>query len=192
MLLAYTVAQQNYPTIRLASMSAPGTATPHAGGRRDVGRNDVLATIEQAMIRIRRRQTRRALSRQLVERTGAASPDVQQLAVIDAVEEGPIPGIDGVTVGMIAERTNMDPSRASRVVAEAIGDGLLLRVASQSDGRRTCIELTPRGRQVAGDAHRTRRAYYAGLMKGWSAEDRAEFARLLDRFAAAMMKRADD
>lgn len=143
----------------------------------------VLAQIESAMARIRRRQTRRVLSRQAV-RDGVGL-DLQQLAVVDAVEEGTSGDGGEITVGMIAERLNIDPSRASRIVSEAIQAGLLRRKASQQDGRRICIELTARGQHVADQAHRGRRAYYDRLMDGWSERDRTEFAKLLERFTLA-------
>ena len=140
----------------------------------------VLVAVERAMIRIRRRQTRRALGRSAVR--DLPQVDLQQIAVVDAVDEGPAPGQDGVTVGLVADRLGIDPSRASRVVAATIDNGYLRRVASQRDGRRICLELTDKGAEVVEDAHHSRQALYAQILDGWSPQDRREFARLLTKF----------
>src|SRR5689334_1994081 len=73
--------------------------------------------------------------------------DLEHVAVVDAIEEGSeLPGHE-VTVGDVAERLGIDPSRASRVVTAAIKAGYVRRLASQDDGRRICLELTPDGQR---------------------------------------------
>ena len=91
-------------------------------------------------------------------------------------------GCAEVTVGGVADRLCLDPSRASRMVTAAIAAGHVTRLASQADGRRTVLALTPAGRAVIADAERFRHARYDRVMADWSAEERAEFARLLTRF----------
>ncbi|GIM83492.1 MarR family winged helix-turn-helix transcriptional regulator [Salinispora arenicola] len=152
-------------------MSATETAT-------DV--DPVLVAVERAMTRIRRRQARRTLGRSAVK--DQPQVDLHQIAVVDAVEEGPPPGQEGVTVGLVAERLDIDPSRASRVVAATIDNGYLRRVASQRDGRRICLELTARGVEAVQNAHQSRQAFYKRLFADWSARDQQEFARLLTKF----------
>jgi DNA-binding MarR family transcriptional regulator len=145
---------------------------------------DMLA-IERAMNRIRRRQARRTLGRSANE--GLTQPvNLDHVAVVDAIEEGTeIPGNE-VTVGDVGERLGIDPSRASRIVSAAIKAGYVRRVASQSDGRRIGLELTPAGEGIVGHAHRYRQALYDRLLEDWSPRDRAEFARLLTRFTDAL------
>jgi DNA-binding MarR family transcriptional regulator len=145
----------------------------------------VLAAIERAMITIRRRQTRRSLGSQAAREAGKPV-DLNLLAVVDAVEEGQDQPNQEVTVGVVAERLGIDPSRASRVVAAAVDAAYVRRVASQGDGRRICLELTDVGRQVVEDAHRTRQAFYQKLLNGWPEHERAELARLLTKFTASM------
>lgn len=140
-----------------------------------------LAAIERAMVRIRRSQTRRSLAKTQV--AAAERPaDLTVLGVVDAVEQGPPEPGGEVTVGMVGDRLGIDPSRASRVVAAAITSGTVRRVASQDDGRRIGLELTDRGRDLAREAHETRRALYDRLMRDWPERDRTEFARLLTAF----------
>jgi DNA-binding MarR family transcriptional regulator len=155
------------------------------GGTRSKRQAD-LAAIEAALVRIRRRQTRRVLGWAANE--GRSEPiNLDHIAALDAVAEGLQDNAGEVTVGEVAERLGIDPSRASRVVSAAVNAGYLQRVASQQDGRRTCLAITDAGHSVIEHAHRTRRALVDEAVRGWSAQDRAEFARLLTRFTEALV-----
>ena len=91
-----------------------------------------------------------------------------------------------VMVGTVAERLNIDPSRASRIVSEMVDQGFARRAASQADARRTIIELTPRGRAVV-DAVRTYKYLIMGdFLASWTSEDVSELVRLLGRFGSWM------
>jgi DNA-binding MarR family transcriptional regulator len=90
-----------------------------------------------------------------------------------------------ITVGAVADRLEIDPSTASRLVGHAIDAGLVSRRPSPVDARRANLGLTDAGRRVKQVADRYRRAYYHGLMNDWTDAERAEFARLLTRFADA-------
>lgn len=111
------------------------------------------------MVRIRRSMTRRTLARLATRETGEAI-DPGLTDVLDAVAEGPDnqgqAGSEGsdqsdpeVSVGLVAARLGIDPSRASRQVAAAIKSGYLRRVASQADGRRIHLELLMRNSNMA-------------------------------------------
>ncbi|GAA0258196.1 hypothetical protein GCM10009527_062810 [Actinomadura nitritigenes] len=90
-----------------------------------------------------------------------------------------------ITVGAVADRLEIDPSTASRLVGHAIDAGLVSRRPSPVDARRANLGLTDAGRRVKQVADRYRRAYFQGLMNDWTDAERAEFARLLTRFADA-------
>jgi DNA-binding MarR family transcriptional regulator len=90
-----------------------------------------------------------------------------------------------MSVGLVATRLGVDASRGSRIVAEAVKSGYVRRVASQEDGRRIHLELTPAGRSVVEATRRTRQEHFAKAMCDWSDAERAEFARLLARFVDA-------
>lgn len=139
-----------------------------------------LRDVEAALVRIRRSTGRRTLGRAML--AGRPEADLATYAVLDAVEEGPGPGADVVTVGDVAERTDADPSRASRQVGAAVDAGYLRRTASQRDARRVGLELTDAGRALTEHAHAFRQARFAETMAGWTPAERAEFARLLTRF----------
>jgi DNA-binding MarR family transcriptional regulator len=149
-------------------------------------RSAELAAIEAALIRIRRRQSRRALGR--AANDGLAQPiNLDHVAVLDALEEGLHDDNGEVTVGDVADRLGIDPSRASRLVTAAINTGYVQRIASQSDGRRTCLTITAAGQEIIEHAHRSRRALIDQLLHDWSASDRAELARLLTRLTEALV-----
>jgi DNA-binding MarR family transcriptional regulator len=165
------------------------TRSPGRRARKDAAAPDgteVLAAIERALVRIRRSQARRTLGRRATQDLGQAV-GLAQLDVVFAVDEGPASPGQEVTVGLVAERLGIDPSRASRTVAAAIRAGHVRRVASQADGRRIHLELTDAGRQIARAAHRSRQALYDRLMQDWPERDRRELARLLTRFTDALV-----
>lgn len=93
-----------------------------------------------------------------------------------------------VTVGAVAERLEIDPSTASRLVGHAIDAGLVSRRPSPTDARRANLQLTEAGERVKQVAHRFRMAYLANLMEDWAEEEKAEFARLLTRFTDAVAR----
>ena len=153
-----------------------------------------LVAVERGMVRLRRSMSRRTLGA-LATRGVEPAFDPAHFSVVDAVEEdgsqAPAEPVEGgeageVTVGLVGERLAVDPSRASRLVAAAIKAGYVERVASQADGRRIALRLTPAGRELAAAGHRTRQHHFERAMAGWSANDRREFARLLTRFAEGM------
>ncbi|UFR01362.1 MarR family winged helix-turn-helix transcriptional regulator [Streptomyces sp. Go40/10] len=147
----------------------------------------VLDAVERAMVRIRRRQSRGSLARPTVQ--GMPQPvELPTLSVIDAVDAGGGEHGGDVTVGVVADRLAIDPSRASRIVADAVKSGYVRRVASQEDGRRSCLELTAAGREAVEAAHRTRQHFYAEVLGDWDPEEQAELARLLGKFVDSLDK----
>lgn len=135
-------------------------------------KDEAVVAVESAMVRIRRRQSRRQLARA----AGAADDPTQR--VLDAVEGCAEPvGVTG-----LAELLGVDQPRASRMITAAIGAGLIRRAADQADGRRAHLVLTDAGHARLAEAHEFRRARFAAAMAGWSATERVVFADLLARF----------
>jgi DNA-binding MarR family transcriptional regulator len=157
-------------------------------------RRDGIRAIERAMFEIGRSLGRRDLGRQVERRLGKPV-DGSHLLVVDAIDEGTEHG-EPPTVGRIAKFLDVHPSRASRMVKSAIRAGLALRVASQGDGRKSCLELSLRGREIVKAIRGARARYFASRMKGWPRGDRREFGRLLVLFAesehARRHERADN
>ncbi|SMC95789.1 MarR family winged helix-turn-helix transcriptional regulator [Kibdelosporangium aridum] len=131
--------------------------------------NPVIA-VERAMVAIRRRQTRRALAQHM-------PIDPAVFGVLDAVDER-----GSVSVTELAPALGVDQPRASRLVARAVDEGLLVRQADQRDGRRALVALTSKGQRQVDAAHQARQRIFAEAMADWSAEERSTFARLLTSF----------
>lgn len=146
--------------------------------------DDTIDTIERAIIQLARDLGRRNIGRWM-ERNLENLVNASHLAVVDTLCEL---GADGasVTVGRIGRRIGVDPSRASRMVAETIRAGYIRRVASQEDGRRACLALTDAGKDYAESIRRLRRKYFASHLRHWPETERKEFARLLSRFTKSI------
>ena len=138
------------------------------------------------MVRIRRSVARRTFGRVLAERL-AVSPDLTHVHVVEAVAEGPPSDGEPVTVGLVAQRLAMDPSRASRTVAAAVEAGVVARVAAPNDARRIGLELTDAGRALERTVRAQRAAWLGAAMESWSAADRQRFAELFTRFVDALV-----
>jgi len=107
--------------------------------------------------------------------------DKSRNMVINVIDEA-----DGeVTVGSLAEQLSVDPSVASRMATDCIKAGYVLRKASQRDGRRTVLGLTPEGialRDRFGSQHRQA---FLRITRDWPEHERLEFARLLLKYTDA-------
>jgi DNA-binding MarR family transcriptional regulator len=142
-----------------------------------------IADIDVTMRRVRRNVTRRELTSAIV---ASIDPELEisHLDVLEAINNWrcaePVPE---VTVGLVAERLNLDPSRASRLVGEVVDKGLARRVASQADARRTCLEPTDAGRHFAEEFRERKWRMLSAALASWSEKDIVTFARLFERFS---------
>lgn len=142
-----------------------------------------ISTIERAMVRIRRSQTRRAVARTAGT---AAGVDPGALAVVDALAEAEDRRLGPVSIGALATLVGAEQSRASRMATAAVRAGLARRRAAQDDGRRSLLTLTDAGRRAVTVARETRARVFAAALTDFSEAERAAFADLLDRFVSAL------
>jgi DNA-binding MarR family transcriptional regulator len=149
--------------------------------------DDALARVERAMMRLSwtlakaKKGTRRGPNEDTLAHLAHA-------LVVDAVDEGPGDGCHEVTVGTVADRLAVDPSHASRLVAATIKAGFVVRVASQDDGRRSRLELTELGANMAAWGHQFRHRIFGSVMAAWTDSERADFSRLLSRFTEGLAR----
>jgi DNA-binding MarR family transcriptional regulator len=92
--------------------------------------------------------------------------------------------------GALAELVHADPSTVSRHVAALVDEGLVRRVADESDGRASRLVVTDAG-HAALETLRTEREFLLDrVTTGWSDNDLATltrlFNRLLDDMSAAL------
>ncbi|MFS0713769.1 MarR family transcriptional regulator [Microbacterium sp. 2P01SA-2] len=90
-----------------------------------------------------------------------------------------------LTVSEIGEAIGVDQPRASRLVQQAAELDLVRREADPDDARRTRIALTDEGRGFAQRVRGERRAALGSALGGFTADERAELARLLAKLADA-------
>ncbi|SNR95731.1 MarR family winged helix-turn-helix transcriptional regulator [Actinomadura mexicana] len=186
------MATETSATGRTAERDAPRGGSP-PGPPAD----GALTEIATALFHLRRVWAKPDLVKRVRAQTSAATDgrplQLSNLMVVNAVAaltacERPDACSCEVTVGAVAERLEIDPSTASRLVGHAIDAGLVSRRPSPVDARRANLGLTEPGRRVKQVADRFRRAYLDDLMTDWSERERTEFARLLTRFADAAVR----
>ncbi|SON57486.1 homoprotocatechuate degradation operon regulator, HpaR [Hartmannibacter diazotrophicus] len=138
-----------------------------------------IATISESMVRMRMLTGRRIITRLAMDQLGIPL----ELTHADVIKTVKWIAKDGeVTVGAIAEMMRIDPSRSSRLVSELVERGMLRRAASQSDARRTVVELTEKAGDYFEAAERAKYDVIRAITADWSPEDIALFARLFERF----------
>src|SRR5690606_25479524 len=150
-------------------------------------RGDAIAAVmrvDAVMQQWRRNTAKRELSHRAVASLGLGL-ELAQLDVLFAIaapahEFG---GASGETmVGTVAERLGIDPSRASRVVADMVNAGYARRSVSQADARRTVLEHAPLGQAVVDAVQAYKWLVLGDFFSGWSPEDVARFVPLIERF----------
>lgn len=118
-----------------------------------------------------------ALSR-LRRRAPASGKDLSRNLVLNVIADAP----GETTVGGLAAEMGVAQPVASRTVAACIAEGLLRRAASQSDGRRTVLELTEHGEAERNRFATEQRKAFQEITTAWSPEEQIQFARLLVRY----------
>ncbi len=96
-------------------------------------------------------------------------------------------GLDGQacaapTIGDIALRLSLDPSRASRIVAELVTQGYLRREADQADGRKSVLRVTEQGYEALERFRDAKWRLLSELYADWTADEVAAFARLMTKY----------
>lgn len=143
--------------------------------------------IDGILQRWRRRFLRREPGQQALADLGLALglPELDVLMAVAAPASGVCPDEEGeeTMVATVAARLGIDPSRASRLLAGLIRRGLVRRAASQRDGRRIIVALTPEGGAIVAQVRRYKLLLMGSFLQGWTAEERAMFLPLLERFS---------
>ncbi len=88
-----------------------------------------------------------------------------------------------VTVGLLAEEMNLDPSRASRIAADLVERGLLARAVSQEDGRRSVLVPTEAAGALLDAYLRAKWQRTMKLFANWPEHDIVTFAGLFARYS---------
>lgn len=92
------------------------------------------------------------------------------------------------TIGRVAELMEIDPSRASRIVAELVAKEFAMRRASQTDARKSVIDLTPKGGKYLSDFMTSKWRLLVQIFDGWSEADISQFSSLFQRYVLGVAK----
>jgi len=155
----------------------------------DPGISATMLEIDGFMQKWRRRAMKRELGNRALVHLKLGI-DLAQFDVLSAIEGSAFEfgeeAAGETMVATVAERLNIDPSRASRMVSELVEEGFARRAVSQADARRTIIELTERGRAVV-DAVRAYKYIIMGdFLAEWDPKELAAFVPMLKRFGSWM------
>lgn len=144
-----------------------------------VAQEEMILRIGQVMTRMRLMTGRRMISRLAIQNV-APDLELSHLDVLDAVRRAEAAG--EVTVGAVAEILRIDPSRASRIVAEMVTRGVLRRKASQADARRIVVVMSALGQRLLAEVQAQKRVLIGDIVGNWSEDDLETFSRLFDEF----------
>ena len=94
----------------------------------------------------------------------------------------PLARLGPLRQGALAEELHADPSTVSRHVAVLVEQGLVRRVADESDGRATRLVVTDAGLDALEQLGRDRAAFLQRVTADWDQTDLTAFGGLLGRF----------
>ncbi|GAA1964178.1 MarR family winged helix-turn-helix transcriptional regulator [Kitasatospora viridis] len=120
-----------------------------------------------------------------------SAKDLSRTLVLNIVQEHTRDSEKEITVGAVAELLGVDPSVASRMVGDNIKAGYLTRAASQQDGRRTVLVLSPEGAELMARFRRHQREAFDYITTDWAEDDRLEFARLMLKYVDSLGRLKD-
>jgi DNA-binding MarR family transcriptional regulator len=116
--------------------------------------------------------------------------ELSTVLVVDALAREP--GLQPAACGVaeVAERLDVAPSTASRLVERAVAAGMVRREVSPADARRAELHLTDAGHELHERARRFRAGYLARVLDDWPPQQVASLAAGLDAFAHAVASQA--
>jgi len=86
----------------------------------------------------------------------------------------------------LAAFVGIKPSSLTKQIQELEAKGLVVRTADEEDGRAAIIGLTQFGQDALAAAAEIKQSILSQVIKGWSAEQALEAAKLMDQLAAGV------
>jgi DNA-binding MarR family transcriptional regulator len=180
---------QLHAAFTLRGTMTRATSEQLSGLLHEAGIDDATAAAVVEIDALLQNWRRRTLKRELGHRALAdlkIGLELAQLDVLFAIEGATEEFGDQVgetMVATVAERLSIDPSRASRLVAELVELGFARRAVSQADARRTIIVLTARGDAVVNAVRAYKLLVMGDFLSKWDRAELAAFIPSLKRFA---------
>lgn len=151
----------------------------------DYQQNDLSLQAGNALFRLVRTFSRYPMREQWMEGV-AQNIDLSRILVTEAVASVSGNSEREITVGVVAERLDIEPSTASRLVAETIEAGYLIRKPSLTDNRKIQLELTNAGQELVANAYKYQKEVFEYFTGDWNEAERQEFAQLLIKFVTSI------
>lgn len=186
----YLCLMTNDPTSdRYALLAQKGLADMLAGHGYAPPAVAALLTLDATQFQFQRRSAKNEFLQVLIARLGIAlePAQLQGLYAVARICHGidrpaPMPA----TIGLVAEELALDPSRASRIVADLVTGGYVARAADQADGRVSVIALTAQGNDLIARLRQDRWGMVLTMFSHWSQADIIAFSTLFARYSADM------
>lgn len=142
---------------------------------------DALARLDRALLDLRR-----FLAAPPVVADRGAQVELSTVLVLDAVVAA---GEAGALVRDVADRLDVAPSTASRLVDRAVLAGMVDKVRGEN-ARQVRVEATDEGRALAARAVEHRQEQLAQVLEGWTVEERASLVGSLEHLAQSVRGRS--
>ncbi|HSV41030.1 MAG TPA: MarR family transcriptional regulator [Nocardioidaceae bacterium] len=94
-------------------------------------------------------------------------------------------------LGSLAQAFGLDPSTITRQVQALEQAGLAQRATDSADRRASILDLSTEGREVLSRTREHRRGRFEAALSDWSAKERQEFGRLLEKFNCSVESLSD-
>jgi DNA-binding MarR family transcriptional regulator len=107
---------------------------------------------------------------------------LSHVLVLEAIDAASATGPSAI--GDVAAELGLDRSNASRMLAGAVSAGLVTKMASPGDARRTELRMTADGRSLLAAARAWQEEAFTHMVAGWPADDARQFAGYLQRLAS--------
>lgn len=151
----------------------------------DSDRADAVLELDAVLQRWRRKSLKRELGLRAISELGL-SLELAQLDALVAVwapsNEFGHPEEGETTVGLVATRLGIDPSRASRLTSDLIRLGLVRRGVSQEDARRATLEVTEDGGRIVQAIRAFKFLTLGSFLASWEMDEIEQLIALTSRF----------
>jgi len=137
--------------------------------------SDEDVTLERALEGLFRLRANRRFDARQAASVGAVVTRAGYAVLRSLSDHGPI------NLRQAADACAMDAATASRQVVSLVGEGLVQRRTADGDARSVELTLTDRGKEIYEKVARYRLGYLTGALHEWSAPDREQLSRLVDR-----------
>jgi DNA-binding MarR family transcriptional regulator len=146
-------------------------------------RRHPLEGLDAALLELRSLVTRPGYRRRLLGPLGRRI-ELSTARLLQTIERAAVPP----SIGEVAQALAIDPSTASRLVDQRVGEGLLERRRSPEDGRRTTLHLTDGGRALLAELADSRRTILAEMTASWDVVDVEALETLMGRLAESFAR----